>query len=129
MANTIGEYYSDELVEWSNAIAFYKRALIVFEDKLGEVIRRNSIAGIAKKVEAHQTLINNLKDRFYLLQLDIHKQAEELKIKGMSMDDEEFYNSLLKRQIKIRQQMQTAEKEYIDVKFKCYSFFTDTLKK
>ncbi len=54
MPNTIAEYYSDELADWKESIAFYTGETDELEKRLGEVIRRNSITGIAEKVEYQQ---------------------------------------------------------------------------
>jgi len=129
MATTIAEYYTDELIKWNNAVVFYNNEIHEFSQKLEEVIRRNSIVGIAKKVEAHQTLLNQSADKFSSLQKAIQQQEAALKTDSTLVDDTLMNNETEKRQTGLRIMMQAAEKEYIDVKFDCYNLLSGTLKK
>lgn len=129
MPNTIAEYYTDELLNWNNAILYYNQEMDDFEKKLGEVIRRNSITGIAAKVETQQAGLNSMTDKFYKIQQKIKEQAASLKSGTSLIDDASINIEIEKRQLDLRSRMQTAEKEYIDIKFTCYNFLTGTLKK
>jgi len=129
MATTISEYYTDELLDWNNSIVFYKNEMDEFTQKLGEVIRRNSIVGIAERVEEHQTLLNKVGDKFYRIQIEIQQQGQALKSDSTLLDDRLINTETEKRQVELRSKMQAAEKEYIDVKFTCYNFLSGTLKK
>jgi len=129
MAITISEYYTDELLDWNNSIVFYKNEMDEFTQKLGEVIRRNSIVGIAERVEEHQTLLNKVGDKFYRIQIEIQQQGQALKSDSTLLDDRLINTETEKRQVELRSKMQAAEKEYIDVKFTCYNFLSGTLKK
>jgi len=129
MSTTIAEYYTDELVEWNDSINFYSKEMDKLEQKLGEVISRNSIVGIAEKVEAHQTLLNELSDKFHRLKIEIQQQEAIFKTDSTLVDNTLINNETGMRQAELRRKMQTAEKEYIDVKFDCYNFLSQTLKK
>ena len=43
MPTTIAEYYIAELLDWNNEIIFYNEEMEEIEQKLGEIISRNSI--------------------------------------------------------------------------------------
>lgn len=129
MPNTITEYFTDELEEWNHAILFYNSEMDEFEKKLGGVISRNSIMGIAEKVETQQGKLNRISDRFYRLQTEIGNQKEQLKTDSSLIDDDLINETIEKRQVDLRHKMQEAEKEYIDVKFDCYNFLSGILKK
>jgi len=129
MPNTIAEYYTDELLDWNKSIIFYNHEMNEFTLKLGDVIRRNSIVGIAEKVEAHQTMLNRLSEKFYKIQSEIQQQETALKTDSTFIDNTLIKNETENRQIELRRKMQSAEKEYIDVKFECYNFLSGTLKK
>lgn len=129
MPNTIAEYYTDELDEWNNAIIFYNSEMDEFEHKLAEVISRNSIVGIAEKVEAHQNLLNQVSEKFYKLEMEIQEQQESLKTDSTLIDNTLINDAIEKRQMELRQKIQATEKEYIDIKFDCYNFLSGTLKK
>lgn len=129
MPTTIAEYYSDELVDWNESIQHYNEELDGLETKLEEVIRRNSIIGIAEKVEAHQFLINQVSDKFYALLLEFKKQEDAIRKDNTFLDDSLIDREIENHQAELRRQMQAAEKEAIDVKFDCYTFLSGILKK
>lgn len=129
MPTTIAEYYSVELVDWNDSIQHYNEELDNIESRLEEVIRRNSIIGIAEKVEAHQTLINEVSDKLYALLLDFKKQEAAIKKNNTFIDDSLINDEIENKQADLRHQMQVAEKEVIDVKFDCYNFLSGILKK
>ncbi len=129
MATTIAAYYTDELLEWANTLVFYNNEMIEFTKKFAEVIRRNSITGIAAKVEANQSLLNQLSNRFYGLHRDIQQQRAALSDNCVLVDNNQIDQETEQDQVDLRNKMQAAEKEYIELKFKCYDFLSGTLKK
>ena len=129
MPTNIAEYYIAELLDWNNAIIFYNEEMEEIEQKLEDVINRNSIVGIADKVELQQTLINEVSDKFYKLQNEIQEQSGTLQSDGKLKDDSLISNDYELQQFEIRQKMNKVEKEYIDKKLKCYNFLSETLKK
>lgn len=129
MPNVKAEYYSDELLDWNHSIDFNNSEMDLLTEKLTEVIRRNSIVGIADKVEAQQTRINGSQDTFQKLAFEIEQQEAALKTDSTYIEDAQINNETEKRQEALRARMQAAEKEYIDVKFDCYHFLSGTLKK
>lgn len=129
MPNVKAEYYSDELLDWNHSIDFNNSEMELLTEKLTEVIRRNSIVGIADKVEARQTRINGSLDTFRKLAFEIEQQEAALKTDNTLIEDAQINNETEKRQEALRARMQAAEKEYIDVKFDCYHFLSGTLKK
>jgi hypothetical protein len=129
MPTTIAEYYSDELVDWNDSIQHYNEEADGIEEKLAEVIRRNSIIDIAEKVEAHQFLINQVSDKFLALLHEFKKQESAIKKDSSFIDDSLIDDKIENQQAELRRQMQAAEKEFIDVKFDCYNFLSGILKK
>lgn len=129
MSNVKAEYYSDELLDWNHSIDFNNSEMELLTAKLTEVIRRNSILGIADKVEAQQTRINGSLDTFRKLAFEIEQQEAALKTGNTLIEDAQINKETEKRQEALRARMQAAEKVYIDVKFDCYHFLSGTLKK
>ena len=129
MPTNIAEYYISELLDWNNAIIFYNEEMEEIEQRLEEVINRNSIVGIADKVEVQQTLINEVSDKFYKLQNEIQEQSGSLQSDGKLKEDALISNDYELQQFEIRQKMNKVEKEYIDKKLNCYNFLSTTLKK
>jgi hypothetical protein len=129
MPNTIAEYYTGELLGWNKSIVFYNTEMNEITLGLSEVIRRNSIVDIGNKVEAHQNLLNKLSDKLYQIQSKILEQQAVLKTNDHLIEDTMVNDEIEKQQEDLRTKMQVLLKEYIDVKFTCYRFISDTLKK
>lgn len=129
MPNTIAGYFIDELADWNNNIVFYNNEMEEFTQKLNDVIRRNSIPGISAKVEWHQARLNEVSEKFYNIQKTIHQQELTLKTDSTLVDNTAISNETEKKQAELRRIMQEIEKEYIDRKFDCYTFFSDTFRK
>jgi hypothetical protein len=129
MATTIAEYYTDELVDWNRLIAFYDHEMHEFELKLAEVIERNTIPQIAAKVEVQQQKLDAVAGKFEILRVDIQQQQASLKTDSTLIDDSLIRAGIEKKQNELRRSMQQIEKEYIDAKYDCYNFLSDTLRK
>jgi len=129
MSTTITEYYIAELLDWNNSILFYNDEMEDIEQKLAEVIARNSIRGIADKVEFQQTLLTEVSDKFYKLQNEISQQSSSLQLDGKLKDDSFITNTYETKQFEIRQNIYKLEKEYVDKKISCFNFLSWTFKK
>lgn len=129
MATTIAGYYLDELANWNESILFYNSEIEELEKKLLEVINRNSIVGIAERVEVQQNLINAITDKFYRLQIEFQDQENALKQDSSIIDNEQINAEAENRQSALRTKMQETEMKYVDVKFDCYKFLSSVLKK
>lgn len=129
MPNTIAVYYTDELMEWKRLITFYNVEMAELENKLAEVIQRNTIPNIAAKVENHQDKLNAASEKFSWLGVQIQQQEAALKTNSTLIDDTLINTETEKRQNELRRNMQQVEKEYIDARYECHNFLSGTLKK
>jgi hypothetical protein len=129
MTTTIAQYYKVELFDWNNSIRFYTREIAELGNKLADVIRRDSIVGIAKKVEGHQSLLNYSSGKFHDLQLAIKQQAALLKKSEFPALDHSTENETERKRNELRSMMQATVKEYIDANFNCYHFLSEIIKK
>lgn len=129
MPNTIAVYYTDELMEWKRLITFYNVEMAELENKLAEVIQRNTIPNIAAKVENHQDKLNAASEKFSWLEVQIQQQEAALKTNSTLIDDTLINTETEKRQNELRRNMQQVEKEYIDARYECHNFLSGTLKK
>jgi uncharacterized protein (DUF342 family) len=128
MPNTVAEYYTDELLGWQDSIDFYNDEMSDLEEKLSDVISRNSIVGIAEKVENQQRKLNTVSEAFYRLREKLEQQEARLKTDHTFIDNTLIDTSIEKQQMELRQSMHQAEKDYIDTKYACYQFLSGTLK-
>lgn len=129
MPTIVSDYFIDELLEWNESTIFYMDEIEFITQKLGDVLRRNSIIGIAEKVESHQIRLNQAVEKFYRLQMDIRKQESDLKTDSLLIDDTLIRRETERHQVDLRVKVQAIEKEYIDIKFDCYHFLAGVLKK
>lgn len=129
MATSIAELFIDELSGWKDTIDNYFEEIEEFEKKLSGLIRRNTIPRLAENAEHFLNRFLLQKQNFFLVNSRIlNMQAKLLK------DTTPVSNELVTDQIKIeqtslREKMQTTEKDYIDLKFDCQNFFSETLGK
>ena len=129
MATTKAQYFTEELAEWKRLVSFYYREIDEFGTKLAEVIQRNTIPNLATKVEEHQDKLNAVLKKFKRLQMQIRKQETALKADDSYIDDTLIITETETHQSQLRRNMQQVEKEYIDTKYACYNFLSETLKK
>lgn len=129
MATNIAEYYLDELIGWTNTIHFYTEEIDQMEEKLAEIIRRNSITDLAEKVEAQQIFLDEVSENFSRLLFKFKDQEALLKKGGEFNEDNLIDPKTEDIQTDLRRKMKEMEKEYIDVKFNCAGFLLGTLKK
>ena len=129
MKTTIAGYYIVELANWMRQIGLYNREITEFGLKLAEVIQRNTIPHIAEKVEAQQSSLNKVAAKFRRLQTLIDQQHSGLKTDGSLLDNTLIDEGTNGSQNELRQQMEKAEKFYLQVKYGCYHFLSETLKK
>ena len=129
MATIKAQYYTEELSEWKRLISFFYQEIDEFGTKLAEVIQRNTIPDISTKVEEHQGKLNAVLKKFKRLQMQIRKQETALKADDSYIDDTLIITETEKHQSELRRNMQPVEKEYIDTKYACYNFLSETLKK
>ena len=128
MSKIISEHYEDELVNWLETIHYYNEEMSELENKLADVIKRNTIPDIAGKVETEQDKLNAINAMFNRLEESIVRQEQLLKADDTLIDDALINKETANQQDALRRQMQAAEKEYIDVKFACYNFLSSMLK-
>ena len=129
MATNIAEYYTEELIGWTNSIHFYTEEIDQIEEKLAEIIRRNSITDIAEKVEAQQIFLDEVSEKFSRLLFEFKDQEVLLKKDGEFKEDNLIDLKTEDTQTDLRRKMKEMEKDYIDVKFNCANFLLGTLKK
>jgi hypothetical protein len=128
MPTTIAQRYLEELENWSESIKFYSIEMNLLASKLYEVIRRNSVVGIAEKVNTYQVSLNNLSEKFDSLLEYINAQESEISIDGKLKDDPSISFEVDKQQSELRKRMKVLEKKFIDAKYACNNFLLSSKK-
>jgi hypothetical protein len=129
MSKNKSAYFLDELNSWVNTIQLHKSQKELLDRNLEDVVRRNSLIDIAAKVEAHQILLNEVSIKIQTLEERIHQQEKLLKPENVLIEDGLLTPEMEQIQTELRQHTLNAEKEFIDIKYYCHDFLSDTLKK
>jgi exonuclease VII large subunit len=129
MPSKIAEYFIDELETWNQNINSYRQQMFKMENKLAEIIQRNTIPNIAELVEEQQQGINKISIRFFQLSDQLEKQRSLLKKNDDVIDDTMISSEIEKHQNALRKFMQQSEKKYIGIKHDCSNFISQTLGK
>lgn len=128
MPTTIAQRYFEELENWTESIQFYSVEMNHLASKLYEVIRRNSVVGIADKVNTYQVRLNNLSEKFDTLLEYIDAQETEINSDGKLLNDLDISLEVDKQQSELRKKMKVLEKKYIDAKYACTNFLMSSTK-
>ena len=128
-SNTLSKYLSDELIEWRALVEFYLSEIQLFAPKFSYVVHRNSIIGIAEKVESHHIRLNQVKEKINRILKEINLQESVLNPNKSLINDEQVTREIDKFQTDLRTKIQSVEKEYVDIKFDSYFFLSSVLKK
>jgi hypothetical protein len=120
---------SDELIEWRALVEFYLSEIKLFAPKFSYVVHRNSIIGIAEKVESHHIRLNQVKEKINRILKEINLQESVLNPNNSLITDEQVTREIDKFQTDLRTKIQSVEKEYVDIKFDSYFFLSSVLKK
>jgi hypothetical protein len=128
-SNILSKYLSDELIEWRALVEFYLSEIKLFAPKFSYVVHRNSIIGIAEKVESHHIRLNQVKEKINRILKEINLQESVLNPNNSLITDEQVTREIDKFQTDLRTKIQSVEKEYVDIKFDSYFFLSSVLKK
>ena len=128
MSKRISKHYYDEIQNWLESISMYISSIIKLEERLNEIVLRNSIVDIAAKVEVHQLLLEKIMDKLHRIQTDLKIHESTLQEDDVFIDDQNLSNEVDTLHVELTDKVKNAEKEFIDVKYYCNSFLTEILK-
>jgi hypothetical protein len=129
MSKDITQHYLDELENWGESIVFYTSSIEKLHEHLNQNIIRNSIVDIAAKVEVHQLLLEKINTKLNELKVEIHEQESVLMKGGNLLENSELTSEIDLQQSNLTARVKSCEKEFIDVKYYCNEFLSETLKK
>lgn len=129
MPAAIATYFFDELEDWGHSIDVCREEIAVLNERLADIIRRNSISDIAGKVESQQASLDKVTRLFHNLELEIQQQETALHAADSNTDeDKRTGQAIVQNQDVLRRNMQAAEKEFVDVKYNCHHFLSHVYK-
>lgn len=122
MQKSLAESFSEELETWLESIQYYSVQMEALDSKLYDIIRRNSIVGIAAKVNFYQEKLTNLSEKFDSILESIEEQQSEIKVDGKFKEDFLLHYEVEKEQEELRKKMKQLEKTLSNLKFECNLF-------
>lgn len=129
MATSIAKLFIDELSGWNDTLDYYFEEIEEFEKKLSELISRNTIPRLAENAELFLNRFLSQRQNFFLVSSQILKMQAKL-LKDTTPVDNEFVTDQIKiEQTSLREKMKKTEQEYINLKFDCQNFFSETFGK
>jgi hypothetical protein len=90
MNTEISKHFSAQLQDWIDAIYFDLGLSSRLSDRLEEVIRRNTIVGIADKVEVYQNQLHEVERKLYIIEEKINQQKSLISKNGIEFDNAEI---------------------------------------
>jgi hypothetical protein len=127
MTHSISAYYLSELDDWSRAVSFYEEEIEALELKLEEIIHRNTIPNLAANTEVFLKNFQQQMVQFELLESEIREQENLLIHDDEPDEDQAILPATKMQQTTLREQMKAAEKTFIETKYGCYEFLSETL--
>lgn len=127
MTHSISAYYLSELEDWSRAVSFYEEEIEALEDKLEEIIHRNTIPNLAANTEEFLKNFQHQMVQFELLESAIREQENQLAHDDEPDEDQAILPATKMQQTTLRAEMKSAEKNFIETKYHCYEFLSGIL--
>lgn len=128
MPTTIAQRYFDELESWNESVKFYTLEINHFASKLFEVIRRNSVKGIAEKVNTYQVNLTTLSEELATFSNYVKLQEYEIKTDTILIKDVNISIEANNQQSELRKNMKALDKKFIDEKYACNIFLSNSRK-
>ncbi len=126
MATTQISNFHKELKSWIRSLSFYKEEAEVFENRLEEVVTKNTKKALLAEAEHFQNQFILQKEEFDILKHDIVKQEKTL-VKSSKMGELALPRSVKQNQPLLRDRMQSAEKIFIETKHDFHRFVARVL--
>lgn len=127
MISSLASYYNNELEEWKDVLDFHVQEIEEFEVWLGEVIQGNTVPNLAAKAEHYFSAFAGQRQRFETLAGEVHGLRSQLLVDDEPVGDEHITPTIESTHNTLRQKMLEAEKGFLDLKYGCHQFISETL--
>lgn len=124
MPDATVKYYNEELVNWDTTLAFYEKESTELKSKLFGVIQQNTIPDRALRAEQFLSQLTLLHTELLSVSKQIFRQNNNLRKDDSALDDNAVTSKIRNDQNALRGRMQTLEKNFVDLKYACYNFFS-----
>ena len=127
MTSSLSSYYNNELEEWKDVLNFHVQEIEEFEVWLGEVIQGNTVLNLAAQTEHYFSQLAGQRHRFETLAGQVYDLQGQLVKDDEPVDDELITPAIEASQNTLRDQMLEAEKGFLELKYHCHKFISNTL--
>jgi hypothetical protein len=127
MERMVAEYYNEELADWNQITGHCIEEALDFEQRLTDIIRRDSIPAVAASAEHFLQRFELLQQQFLELQNQVEVQESKLVLNNLPVDDKKITDQTILNQSVLRKKMFQTEKDFLDAKYGCYEFFSGIL--
>jgi hypothetical protein len=124
MNQALTSYYFTELTDWSRTLEYCLSEMPEFEARLAELIHRNTIPQLAINAEHFLKQFRDMLKKINTVIKEIRKQQEQIKLEDVIPLNNERLLSITNKQNLLRNKMQATEKDFVDLKYSCYNFFS-----
>ncbi|HEY1115168.1 MAG TPA: hypothetical protein VGE66_16470 [Chitinophagaceae bacterium] len=129
MTSSLASYYNNELEEWKDVLHFHAQEIEEFEVWLGEIIQGNTVPNLAAQAEHYFAQFAGQRHRFETLAGKVYGLQGQLLKDDEPVADELITPGIEASQNTLRDQMLEAEKGFLELKYHCHKFISDTLGK
>lgn len=127
MDSSLASYYSNELAEWRDMLHFHVQEIEEFEVWLNEVLQHNTVPNLAAKTEHFFADFAAQRHQFELLAGQVYGLQTQLVKEDQPISDEQITTVLEDHHKALREQMLQSEKKFLDLKYECHQFLSDTV--
>jgi len=120
--------YNDEINSWIHSIDFYLDELLTIQNRLGAVIARNTIVGIAAKTEVHQLIVGKIENKLSVMKKEMETMKKQYSKKKKPKNDDTL-KGYEEKISSMREDIRKIEKEFAEVKFHCNDFIAEMMRK
>lgn len=127
METLVAEYYNEELADWTQITEYCIEEVLEFEQRLTDIIRRDSIPAIAASAEHFLQQFELLQQHFLALQHEVGLQETKLVQNNIPVGNKAVTPQVILDQSSLRKKMFQTEKAFLETKYGCYEFFSSLL--
>lgn len=124
---SLASYYSNELDEWRDVLHSHVQEIEEFEVWLNEVLQHNTVPNLAAKTEHFFAAFAGQRRQFELLAGQVYGLQTQLVKDDQPIEDELITPAIEDSHKALREQMLQSEKKFLDLKYQCHQFLSDTL--
>jgi uncharacterized small protein (DUF1192 family) len=125
MTKTGSAYFRDQLIHWFKTLDFYRNEIPQFEERLVEVIQRNTSLELASQAESFLNQFAELHNKINLLQMEIERLKTDHSAHGRNNGSAQLQPQVqpqVQPQDSLRENMMATERDFVETKYNCHQF-------